>query len=240
MGFFSTLREDVRTIFAKDPAARNVLEVVFLYPGLRALWSHRVAHFLWTHRIHFLARLLSELSRWVSGIEIHPGAKIGRRFFIDHGMGVVIGETTEIGDDVLLYQGVVLGGTALEKTKRHPTLCDNVVVGAAAVLLGPITVGEWARVGANSVVIKSVPSRVTVVGVPGRIVEDRGGHPETLEHAKLSDPFSSVVGLLLEENASIESRLKSLEKASGLATPERKLDEELTKAQDAFINGGGI
>jgi len=240
MGLFSTLREDVKTVFAKDPAARSVLEVVLLYPGLRALWAHRAAHFLWTHKLRFLARFISELSRLLNGIEIHPGAKIGRRFFIDHGMGVVIGETAEIGDDVLLYQGVVLGGTALKKKKRHPTLGNDVVVGAAAVLLGPITIGEAARVGANSVIIRSVAPGVTVVGVPGRVVEEQESHPDVLEHAKLPDPFSQVIKLLLEEQGSMEDRLRKLEQAAGLITPERKLEEEVALAQGIFSDGGGI
>ena len=160
VGLFQTLREDVRNVFAKDPAARNIVEVIFLYPGLHALWFHRLAHCLWTHRLRFCARLLSHWARLLTGIEIHPGAKIGHRFFIDHGMGVVIGETAEIGDDVLMYQGVVLGGTALEKKKRHPTIGNNVVIGTAAILLGPITVGDRARIGANSVVVRSVTRSV--------------------------------------------------------------------------------
>jgi serine O-acetyltransferase len=169
---FKTLREDIRTVFAEDPAARNILEVVFLYPGLHALWFHRLAHWLWEHRLRFFARSLSHCARFLTGIEIHPGAKIGRRFFIDHGMGVVIGETAEIGNDVLIYQGVVLGGTTLQKKKRHPTIGNNVVIGSAAILLGPIIVGDGARIGANSVVVGSVPPGAVVVGVPGR-----GGRP---------------------------------------------------------------
>ena len=153
---FGRMREDIQTVFARDPAARSWLEVIFCYPGLHALWFHRPAHWCWNHRLRFLGRLISHLSRFLTGIEMHPGARIGRRLFIDHGMGVVIGETAEIGDDVLMYQGVVLGGTTLEKKKRHPTIGNKVVIGAAAVLLGPIVVGEGARIGANSVVIKSV------------------------------------------------------------------------------------
>ncbi|MCX5998975.1 MAG: serine O-acetyltransferase, partial [Chloroflexi bacterium] len=166
-------REDVRTVLSRDPAARNLLEVVLCYPGLHALELHRVAHWLWIHRLRLAARLLSHCSRFLTGIEIHPGATIGRRFFIDHGMGVVIGETADIGDDVLVYQGVVLGGTSLEKKKRHPTIGNNVVIGTAAILLGPITIGDGCRVGANSVVVKSVPPGATVVGVPGRVVEEK-------------------------------------------------------------------
>ena len=170
MELMSLLKEDIKTVFDKDPAARSTGEVVLCYPGLHALWLHRIAHILWEKKYLFLARLLSHKSRFLTGIEIHPGAKIGRRFFIDHGMGVVIGETTEIGDDVLMYQGVVLGGTSLNKGKRHPTIGNNVVIGTGAKVLGPIEIGEGSRIGAGSVVVKSVPSDSTVVGVPLRTV----------------------------------------------------------------------
>ena len=169
---FKTLKEDIQTVFAKDPAARSVVEIICCYPGLHALWFHRLAHYLWRHRIRFPARLLANVSRFLTGIEIHPGAKIGQRFFIDHGAGVVIGETAEIGDDALMYQGVVLGGTTLKKGKRHPTIGNNVVFGTGAVVLGGITVGAGASIGSGSVVVKSVPTGATVVGLPGRIVHD--------------------------------------------------------------------
>lgn len=209
-----TLREDVRTVFAKDPAARSWVEVICCYPGLQALWAHRIAHFLWRHRLRFLARTVSQTSRFFTGIEIHPGAKIGRRFFIDHGMGVVIGETSEIGDDVLIYQGVVLGGTTLEKAKRHPTLENNVVVGSAAILLGPVTIGEGARVGANSVVVKSVPSGKTVVGVPGRIVGQEDGPVAVLEHGNLPDPIIEAMRRIVSEQARLSERVSKLEQSS--------------------------
>ncbi|MFO7899513.1 MAG: serine O-acetyltransferase, partial [Planctomycetota bacterium] len=151
------LREDIRTAFERDPAARSVPEVLLCYPGLHAIWLHRVSHWLWGRRLKLLARALSTLARALTGVDIHPAARIGRRFFIDHGAGVVIGETAQVGDDVLVYQGVVLGGTSMEKTKRHPTVGDRVVIGAGAILLGPIRVGDDARVGAGSVVIRSVP-----------------------------------------------------------------------------------
>ncbi len=170
---FKTLKEDIQTVFTKDPAARSVLEVICCYPGLHALWWHRVAHFLWRRKLRFLARLVSHINRFFTGIEIHPGASIGRRFFIDHGAGVVIGETAEIGNDVLMYQGAVLGGTSLKKGKRHPTIGSNVVMGTGAVALGAITIGDGARIGSGSVVVKSIPPCATVVGIPGRIVEDR-------------------------------------------------------------------
>jgi len=205
------LKEDVVTVFARDPAARSFVEVVSCYPGLHALWFYRVAHFLWQHGLRLPGRLLSHTGRFFTGIEIHPGAKIGRRFFIDHGMGVVIGETAEIGDDVLIYQGVVLGGTSLEKKKRHPTIGNNTVVGAAAILLGPITVGEGARVGANSVVVKSVPPGATVVGVPGRCVEDKIGPVLDLEHGRLPDPVNEAIRLVAERHDNLAERVRQLE-----------------------------
>jgi serine O-acetyltransferase len=224
---FNTLREDIRIVFAKDPAARSVPEVIFCYAGLHAVWLHRISHFLWQHKLHFLGRLLSQFSRLLTGIEIHPGAKIGRRFFIDHGGGVVIGETAEIGDDVLIYQGVVLGGTSLNRGKRHPTIGNNVVIGAAAILLGPITVGDGAMIGANSVVIKSVAPGVTVVGVPGRVVEDRRKPTIDLEHGKLPDPVNEAIRHLLEEQARLEQRIKRLEGLGvSLVSPEERLEDE--------------
>ena len=172
----STLREDIACVFDRDPAARNTFEVVTTYPGVHAILHYRVADWLWLKGLKWLARLLSTFSRWLTGIEIHPGAQIGRRFFIDHGMGVVIGETAVVGDDVTLYQGVTLGGTALHHGKRHPTIENDVIVGAGAKVLGPITVGHCARIGSNSVVIKDVPECATVVGIPGRVVSK--GHKE--------------------------------------------------------------
>jgi len=174
LGWRALFREDVATAIARDPAARSRAEVVLGYPGLHALWVHRVSHALWLRRHYLVARLISQFSRALTGVEIHPGAAIGRRFFIDHGMGVVIGETTEIGDDVMLYQGVTLGGRSLDKVKRHPTLEDGVVVGAGARVLGAITIGRGAQVGANAVVVRDVPAAAVVIGVPGR-VRERGG-----------------------------------------------------------------
>ncbi len=179
------MREDIQTIFDRDPAARSVWEVVFAYPGLHALWWHRVAHWCWHRRLKWLGRLVSHGSRWVTGIEIHPGVVIGRRFFIDHGMGVVIGETTEIGDDCTIYQGVTLGGTSWNPGKRHPTLANDVVVGAGAKVLGPFTVGEGARIGSNAVVVKEVPPGCTAVGVPGKLVKCK--EPVYEEHDSRAD-----------------------------------------------------
>jgi len=184
---------------------------MFCYPGFHALRLHRLAHFLWQRKLRLTARLLSHVNRFLTGVEIHPGARIGRRFFLDHGMGVVIGETAEIGDDVLMYQGVVLGGTSLEKKKRHPTIENSVVIGAAAILLGPITLGEGARVGANSVVVKSVPPGATVVGVPGRVVEEERPPVTDLEHGKLPDPVNEAIRLVLEDQGKLEERIHRLE-----------------------------
>jgi len=207
-----TISEDIRNVFTKDPAARSVLEVLLCYPGLHALWGHRVAHFLWTHHLKLLARIVSHINRFFTGIEIHPGATIGRRFFIDHGSGVVIGETTEIGDDCLLYQGVVLGGTTLEKKKRHPTLGNRVEMGTGSVALGPITIGDGARIGSGSVVVKSVPPGVTVVGIPGKIVSEKATPVMDLEHGKLPDPIAQALDEVRREQHRLEERLRRLEK----------------------------
>ena len=207
---FKTLREDIQTVLAKDPAARSTLDVIFFYPGLHALWLHRVAHFLWQHRLQFPARLLSHVSRFLTGIEIHPGARIGKRFFIDHGAGVVIGETAEIGDDVLFYQGVVLGGTTLKKGKRHPTIGNNVVMGTGAVALGSIAIGDRVQVGAGSVVVKSVPPGATVVGIPGRITGDHRKPLMDLEHGNLPDPVAEAIRFVLKEQDKLDEIMKTL------------------------------
>lgn len=234
-----TLREDIQTVFAKDPAAKSKVEVVLFYPGLHALWFHRLAHFFWRHRLLLLARLLSHISRFLTGIEIHPGARIGKRFFIDHGAGVVIGESAEIGDDVLLYQGVVLGGTTLKKGKRHPTIGNNVVMGTGAVALGAITIGDRARVGAGSVVVKSVPAGATVVGIPARVTGDHRKPLTDLEHGNLPDPVAEAVRFVLTEQVKIEERLRILEDASGIASPGDELPEK-TRVEAVFSQGGGI
>jgi len=232
---FKTLREDIHTVFNKDPAARSVAEVILCYPGLHALWFHRLAHFLWQHKLKLLARILTHINRFLTGIEIHPGAKIGRRFFIDHGAGVVIGETSEIGDDALLYQGVVLGGTTLEKKKRHPTLGNNVEMGSGAIALGPITIGDGARIGSGSVVIKSVPPGATVVGIPGKTVEDRRKPLMDLEHGKLPDPVAEAINLVLKEQDKLEERLKRLEKSSGIAVTQDELKRERKKIERDLV-----
>lgn len=226
---FKRLREDIQTVFAKDPAAKSVAEVISCYPGLHALWWHRLSHFLWQHKLRLLARFLSQGSRFLTGIEIHPGATIGRRFFIDHGAGVVIGETAEIGDDVLLYQGVVLGGTSQEKKKRHPTIGNNVVIGAGAITLGAITIGDGARIGSGSVVVKSVPPGTTVVGVPGKIVKDYRRPFMELEHGKLPDPVAEAIRLVLKEQDKLEERLRKLESSSGIVPHRDELKDKRKK-----------
>jgi len=219
---FKTLREDINTVFVKDPAAKSVAEVIFFYPGLHALWHHRLAHFLWRRRLQFLARLISHCSRFLTGIEIHPGAKIGKRFFIDHGAGVVIGETSEIGNDVLIYQGVVLGGTTSKKEKRHPTIGNDVVIGTGAIALGAITIGDGAKIGSGSVVVKSVPPGATVVGIPARVVEDHHEPLLNLEHGRLPDPVAEALGIVLNEQKELGKRLKKLESLIGKAATENE------------------
>jgi serine O-acetyltransferase len=229
-----TMQEDIRAAMERDPAARSAWEVFFLYPGLHALWWHRVAHFFYRHGCYFTARLISQVNRFFTQIEIHPGATIGRRFFIDHGAGVVIGETSEIGDDVLMYQGVVLGGTTLAKKKRHPTICNRVVIGSRAIILGPITIGQEARVGSGSVVIKSVPPGATVVGVPGRIVEEQREARIDLDHSSLPDPVAEAIRLVLSEQDKLEDRIKKLEESCGLTTPENELKLLECKVKQEF------
>jgi serine O-acetyltransferase len=230
---FKTLNlmaQDVKTVFKKDPAARSLLEVLTCYPGLHAIWTHRISNSFWRHKLLYFARLISHIGRFFTGIEIHPGATLGKRFFIDHGMGVVIGETTEIGDDVLIYQGVVLGGTSLEKKKRHPTLGNNVVIGAGAIVLGAIKIGDNSRVGAGSVVVHDVPANATAVGVPARV--GLGFSPseiEMLEHSRLPDPIADAIRLVLNENEKLEERVKNLESKEGFTNQIDKYFEEKKK-----------
>jgi serine O-acetyltransferase len=213
------LREDIDTIYRKDPAARSVFEVLTSYPGLHASWLHRVAHGLWNHGHLTLARWVSHFNRFLTGIEIHPGARIGRRFFIDHGAGVVIGETAEVGDDVLMYTGAILGGTSSERTKRHPTIGNGVVIGSHAVILGNIVVGDEAKVGSGSVVIESVPPGATVIGVPGRVVRINGKrldqHPrDILDHAHLPDPVIETLRCLVDRVEILEAQVRDLTRVS--------------------------
>jgi serine O-acetyltransferase len=224
MNIFHKIKEDVDSVFERDPAARSWIEVVINYSGLHAIWGHRVAHWLWSHNFKLFGRILSQITRALTGIEIHPGAQIGDRFFIDHGMGVVIGETAEIGSNVTLYHGVTLGGTSLNKGKRHPTLCDCVVVGAGAKILGDINIGENSRIGANAVVVKSVPPNSVVVGVPGQVVvrskERIPGIPD-LNHTNLPDTIGITVTSLIQRVEDLELRLDGHE--TDLPHPHRNL-----------------
>ncbi|MCB1773260.1 MAG: serine O-acetyltransferase [Gammaproteobacteria bacterium] len=222
---FEQLREDVRVVFDRDPAARSTLEILTAYPGLHAVMFHRLSHWLWNAGAKWLARLLSHIGRWLTGIEIHPGAVIGRRFFIDHGMGVVIGETAVIGDDCTLYHGVTLGGTSWQKGKRHPTLENDVVVGAGAKVLGPIVIGRGARIGSNAVVLREVPPQGTVVGVPGRLIAHKDETGDTEHREKMAtkmgfdaygatadapDPVAHAINCMLDHVHVIESRMQRM------------------------------
>ncbi len=207
---FKSIREDIASVFDRDPAARTTFEVLTCYPGLHARIFHRIAHFLWKANLKWLARFLSHMARWFTGIEIHPGATIGRRFFIDHGMGVVIGETAEIGDDVTLYHGVTLGGTSWKEGKRHPTLGNGVVVGAGAKVLGPIHIGDGAKIGSNAVVVKDVPAGATAAGIPARILDQEkkaGFNPYGLSSDQ-NDPVSKALHGLISHSAAVDKRIE--------------------------------
>jgi serine O-acetyltransferase len=213
MSVLSRMREDIQAVFDRDPAARTALEVVLAYPGLHAIWFHYVGHWLWEHDLKLLGRLVSEFSRFMTGIEIHPGAKVGRRLFIDHGMGVVMGETTEIGDDVLIYQGVTLGGTSLKKEKRHPTIEDQVMISAGASVIGPVRIGRGSRIGAGAVVVSSAPSYSTIVGIPGKVIEGESTRQDVaeLDHARLPDPVARAINNLVEKMNQLGVRVEEVE-----------------------------
>ena len=208
--------EDVRSVFKRDPAARNVFEIITCYSGVQAVIIYRFTHLLWRYKLYWLARFISTFARWITGIEIHPGAVIGRRFFIDHGMGVVIGETAEIGDDCMMYHGVTLGGTSWDKVKRHPTLKDGVIIGAGAQILGPITLGRNVRVGSNSVVVKSIDDNCTVVGIPGRVLEKKVSDDDQFDSyaastsSSANDPTVQAVNLIIERLADIDEQIANL------------------------------
>lgn len=210
---FKRMKEDIETVFDQDPAARTSIEVILTYSGLHAIWAHRVAHAFFKRKMYFIARLISQVNRFFTGIEIHPGAKIGRRFFIDHGMGVVIGETCVIGDGVTVFQGVTLGGTGKEKGKRHPTIKDNALIATGAKVLGNITIGENSKVGAGSVVLKDVPPNSTVVGIPGRVViRDGVKLKKDLNHSDLPDPISDKFAAMEQEIARLSMELSAMKK----------------------------
>ncbi len=207
------LREEIHSIFERDPAARSVIEVLCCYPGLHAVLFYRIAHWFWMKRLYLAGRFISHLGRFFTGIEIHPGAKIGRRFFVDHGMGVVVGETAEIGDNVLLYHGVTLGGTSWKKVKRHPTIGSNVVVGTGAKILGPITVGDNTRVGANSVVVTDIPPNSIVVGIPGKVVfRVEGDKRIKMDEAFMPDPQATALAALLDRVRRLEEKTEGADK----------------------------
>jgi serine O-acetyltransferase len=223
---FKTIREDIQSVLDRDPAARNAFEVMLCYPGLHAVWVHRLSHKLWKSGFKLLARWLSQTARSITGIEIHPGATIGHNFFIDHGMGVVIGETAEVGNNVTLYHGVTLGGTSLNKVKRHPTLEDNVVVGAGAKVLGAITIGANSRIGANAVVVKDTPPESVVVGVPGQVVVREGrkhvpNEKADLEHGTLPDTIGDTLVALIAHVDALEKRVNGGHYGPALHVPER-------------------
>lgn len=256
---FERLREDINCVYDRDPAARNTFEILTAYPGIHAMLVHRLSHWLWDLGFKWLARMLSNVARWVTGIEIHPGAKIGRRFFIDHGMGVVVGETAEIGDDCTLYHGVTLGGTSWEKGKRHPTLGNNVVIGAGAKVLGPILVGDNARVGSNAVVIKDVPEGATVVGIPGRVVSRRTEEPQPHRQqiaAKMGfdaygatkdmpDPVAKAINGILDHVHAMDARLEqtahAVKQLGGEVddTPVPEIDARNIEGIEEMPEGGG-
>lgn len=237
MGFLQTLKKDLSAVFEKDPAARNIIEVIFTYPGFHAIFIHRINHRLWNMKVPLIPRLFSHIARFLTGIEIHPAAKIGAGFFIDHGMGVVIGETTEIGEDCLLYQGVTLGGTGKEKGKRHPTLGNNVVIGTGAKILGPIRIGDYVKIGANSVVLKEVPDYAIVVGVPGKVIKKKiirvgeEGIIEALDHVQLPDPVEERLNELENYIERLEERIEKFEGRGGVM----KIFNTMTGKKEDFI-----
>lgn len=228
---FARMKSDIRAVFDNDPAARSWFEVVFTYSGLHAIWAHRVAHWLYRRKRYTMARIISQVSRFFTGIEIHPGAVIGNRLFIDHGMGVVIGETCEIGDDVVLYQGVTLGGTGKEKGKRHPTIGNNVVIASGAKVLGSFYVGDNSRIGANAVVLSAVPANSTVVGFKARVVKRDGVRVDRLDHANLPDPVVDMFRLL-------QDQINELNKALELRS-ETAAGHDTAPAEEAAVTSGG-
>jgi serine O-acetyltransferase len=248
MNFYANVKEDIQTIFKKDPAARGLMEVLTCYPGLHAIWMHRISHFLWRQKCYFCARLLSHFSRFLTGIEIHPGAKIGRRFFVDHGSGVVIGETSEIGDDVLIYQGVIFGGVTLQKKKRHPTVGNNVMIGAGTIILGPIVIGDGARIGAASLVVHDVPAGAIAVGVPARLgLGFSGKEMQELTDNKLPDPIAEAFKFLGRQIESLEKRTAEMEQQQGIKVDIDQYVEEkkqeimrMFSSEDEFSSGAGI
>lgn len=244
---FERMREDIDVAFQNDPAARSKFEVLLCYPGIHALWLHRISHSLWKRSWITLSRFISHINRFLTGVEIHPAAQIGRGVFIDHGMGVVIGETAVIGDGCLIYKGVVLGGTTIEKVKRHPNLGQKVVVGSNACILGNITIGDYARIGSGSVVTKDVPPHATVVGVPGRVIKQRKKDEQEamLDHGQLPDPVAEAIMVVLKENCKLKQRIIKLENTLNLSSEEpcnvsETESEVLTMFMKNYKDGDGI
>ncbi|ALT68585.1 serine O-acetyltransferase [Methanobrevibacter millerae] len=225
---FDRLRSEIKAIKQNDPAARSTIEIFLCYPGFYALLFHRLSHYLWNHSFKLLARFISTISRFLTGIEIHPGAQFGKRVFIDHGMGIVVGETTIVGDDVLIYQGVVLGGTTTQKTKRHPTIEKGVIIGAGAKVMGNITIGEYSKIGTGAVVLKDVPPESTCVGVPGRIVKSKNkSHVVDLEHNKLPDPVADAIRTLEKQIHDNEELIKILLDKNGICLTDGQINEKV-------------
>jgi serine O-acetyltransferase len=242
---WQTLKEDIQVIFQRDPAARSTWEVAVAYPGFHAILIYRLAHWIWQRKLTTLARFVSHVGRFLTGIEIHPGAKIGRRFFIDHGMGVVIGETSEIGDDVTIYQGVTLGGTSTEPIKRHPTIEDSVTIFSGAAVLGPVTVGRHSRVGAGSVLVTSVPQHSTVVGIPGRVVKSEARHTPAgkaiidLNSADLRDVIAKAIGSLADYVEKLEKKVDELSaRQGGLEEKTAEESEVLNRVKELLKHTG--
>ncbi|MDD3985844.1 MAG: serine O-acetyltransferase [Methanobacterium sp.] len=236
---FDRIREEIQRVFARDPAARSTLEVILCSPGLHAIWLHRLANWFWTGRHILLGRFISTINRFLTGVEIHPGAQFGRRVLIDHCMGVVIGETAEIGEDVLIYQGVVLGGTSLKRSKRHPTIGNGVVIGSGAKIIGNIKIGDCCKIGAGSVVLKPAPPGSTIVGIPGRIVQESRKCAIDLDHGQLPDPVAEAIKLILKRQDELENELKNQK----INTTIVKSNYFLTKKpeiEEIFTEGAGI
>ncbi len=236
---FERIREDIQMVFARDPAARSTLEVILCSPGLHAIWLHRLASWFWIHNHLFWGRFISTINRFLTGVEIHPGAKIGKRVLIDHGMGVVIGETAEVGEDVLIYQGVVLGGTSLERKKRHPTIGNGVVIGSGAKIIGNIKIGDCSKIGAGSVVLKPSPPGATVVGIPGRIVQESRKCAIDLDHGQLPDPIAEVIRLILQRQDELEKEIKDVGSAADIVKINGFLSKK-SEIEEIFTEGAGI
>jgi len=236
---FNRIKEEIQMVFARDPAARSTLEVILCSPGLHAIWLHRLANWFWTRNHILFGRFISTINRFLTGVEIHPGAQFGRRVLIDHGMGVVIGETAEIGEDVLIYQGVVLGGTSLERSKRHPTIGNGVVIGSGAKIIGNIKIGDCCKIGAGSVVLKPAPPGSTIVGIPGRIVQESRKCAIDLDHGQLPDPVAEVIKHILQRQNELENEIKNQKINTDIVKSNYFLTKK-SEIEEIFTEGAGI